>query len=103
MITRSPCLIYLRTIQNNLAGLLRTDTGTGMINYQEEIKHFKPSLDVDNIEDAIAGMNLTDMNDLMMQLVKNASTPAARETDRTPEQPVSRMQDNADDGYVNEG
>ena len=46
-----------------------------MINYQDEIKHFKPSLDVDNIEDAIAGMNLTDMNDLMMQLVRNAVTP----------------------------
>ncbi len=44
-----------------------------MINYQEEIKHFKPSLDVDNIEEAIAGMNLTDMNDLMMQLVRNAA------------------------------
>ena len=49
-----------------------------MINYQEEIKHFKPSLDVDNIEDAIAGMNLTDMNDLMMQLVRNAAESGAR-------------------------
>ena len=74
-----------------------------MINYQEEIKHFKPSLDVDNIEDAIAGKNLTDMNDLMMQLVKNASTPAVREPDRGTEQGSSDMQGSADDGYVNEG
>lgn len=74
-----------------------------MINYQEEIKHFKPSLDVDNIEDAIAGMNLTDMNDLMMQLVKNASAPAAREKGRGTEASGSDMQANADDGYVNEG
>lgn len=44
-----------------------------MINFQEEIERFKPSLDVDNIEDAIAGMDLTDMSDLMMQLVGNAS------------------------------
>ena len=44
-----------------------------MINFQDEIKRFKPSLDVDNIEDAISGMDLTDMNDLMMQLVENAS------------------------------
>ncbi len=71
-----------------------------MINYREEIKHFKPSLDVDNIEDAIAGMNLTDMNDLMMQLVKNAATPAPRET----AEPRDEVQTAAapDDGYVNE-
>lgn len=44
-----------------------------MINFQEEIKRFKPSLDVDSIEDAISGIDLTDMNDLMVQLVENAS------------------------------
>ncbi len=71
-----------------------------MINYQEEIKHFKPSLDVDNIEDAIAGMNLTDMNDLMMQLVKNAAAPAPREA----AEPRDEVQTATapDDGYVNE-
>ena len=71
-----------------------------MINYQEEIKHFKPSLDVDNIEDAIAGMNLTDMNDLMMQLVKNAAAPAPRDNAK----PSDDMQVGTatDDGYVNE-
>lgn len=89
-----------------------------MINYQEEIKHFKPSLDVDNIEDAIAGMNLTDMNDLMMQLVHNASAQQAQQTARRAENSqiiaendaAQFMEDagrnimpNADDGYVNEG
>ena len=74
-----------------------------MINYQEEIKHFKPSLDVDNIEDAIAGMNLTDMNDLMMQLVKNAATPASKEAERAAELNSPDIGVNADDGYVNEG
>ncbi len=43
-----------------------------MINFQDEIKRFKPSLDVDNIEDAIAGIDLTDMNDIMIQLTENA-------------------------------
>lgn len=43
-----------------------------MINFQDEIKRFKPSLDVDNIEDAIAGIDLTDMNDIMVQLTENA-------------------------------
>ena len=43
-----------------------------MINFQEEIKRFKPSLDVENIEDAIAKADLTDMNDIMMQLIQDA-------------------------------
>ncbi len=42
-----------------------------MIDFQEEIKRFKPSLDVENIEDAIAKSDLTDMNDIMMQLVQD--------------------------------
>lgn len=74
-----------------------------MINYQEEIKHFKPSLDVDNIEDAIAGMNLTDMNDLMMQLVRNSLAPAAREGSKGAEPQNIEPAGNADDGYMNEG
>lgn len=41
-----------------------------MINYEEEIKRFKPSLDVDQIEDAIVKIDLTDMNDVMMQLIE---------------------------------
>lgn len=40
-----------------------------MLNYEEEIKRFKPSLDVDQIEDAIVKTDLTDMNDIMMQLI----------------------------------
>ena len=43
-----------------------------MINYEEEIKRFKPSLDVDQIEDAIAKVDLTDMNDIMMRLIEEA-------------------------------
>lgn len=41
-----------------------------MINYEEEIKRFKPSLDVDQIEDAIVKVDLTDMNDVMTQLIE---------------------------------
>ncbi len=43
-----------------------------MINFNEEIKRFKPSLDVEHIEDAIAKSDLTDMNDIMMQLIQEA-------------------------------
>lgn len=42
-----------------------------MIDFKEEIKRFKPSLDVEDIEDAIAKSDLTDMNDIMMQLMQD--------------------------------
>lgn len=42
-----------------------------MINFQEEIKRFKPSLDIEHIEDAIAKSDLTDMKDIMLELVKD--------------------------------
>ena len=39
-----------------------------MIDFEEEI----PSLDVDQLEDAILKVDLTDMNDLMTQLLEDA-------------------------------
>ena len=41
-----------------------------MINFEDEIKRFKPSLDVDQLEDAILKVDLTGMNDLMTQLME---------------------------------
>lgn len=41
------------------------------INFQEEIEHFKPSLEVEEIGDAIVKSDLTDMSDIMMELLKN--------------------------------
>ena len=43
-----------------------------MINFEDEIKRFKPSLDVDQLEDAILKVDLTDMNDLMTELMEEA-------------------------------
>ena len=43
-----------------------------MINFEDEIKRFKPSLDVDQLEDAILKEDLTDLNDLMKQLMEEA-------------------------------
>ena len=43
-----------------------------MIDFEDEIKRFKPSLDVDQLEDAILKVDLTDMNDLMTQLMEEA-------------------------------
>ena len=41
-----------------------------MINFEEELKKFHPSLEVEQIEDNIHNKNLTDMVDLMEEMVK---------------------------------
>ena len=41
-----------------------------MIDFEEEIERFKPSLDVEDVEDAIVKSELTDMTDIMMELIK---------------------------------
>lgn len=41
-----------------------------MINFEEELKKFYPSLEVEQIEDTIHAKNLTDMVDLMEEMVK---------------------------------
>ncbi|MGP1588808.1 MAG: hypothetical protein ACTTHL_02770 [Oribacterium sp.] len=44
-----------------------------MIDFEEEIQRFKPSLDVEEIEDAIVKTDLTDMNDIMTRLIEEAT------------------------------
>ena len=41
-----------------------------MINFEEEIDRFKPSLEVEDIGDAILKSDLTDMTDIMVELMK---------------------------------
>ena len=43
-----------------------------MINFDEEIKKFHPSLEVEDAEEAIYNQDLTDMADLMVKIVKEA-------------------------------
>lgn len=40
-----------------------------MLDYEEEIKKFKPSLEVDEIEEATLQEDLTDMTDLLKQVM----------------------------------
>lgn len=40
-----------------------------MLNYEEELKKFKPSLEVDDIEDAVYQEDLSDMSDLLKQVM----------------------------------
>ncbi len=43
-----------------------------MINFDEEIKKFHPSLEVDEAEDAIYNNNITDLTDIMVEIMKEA-------------------------------
>ena len=40
-----------------------------MLNYEEEIKKFKPSLEVEDIEDAVYQEDLSDMTDLLREVM----------------------------------
>lgn len=40
-----------------------------MLNYEEELKKFKPSLEVEDIEDAVYQEDLTDISDLLKQVM----------------------------------
>lgn len=40
-----------------------------MLNYEEELKKFKPSLEVEEIEEAVYKEDLSDMTDLLKQVM----------------------------------
>lgn len=42
-----------------------------MIDFDEEIKKFHPSLEVDEAEEAIYNNNVTDMTDVMLEMMKD--------------------------------
>ena len=41
-----------------------------MINFEEELKKFHPSLEVEDVEDALYNQDLTDMADLLVKMIK---------------------------------
>ena len=43
-----------------------------MINFEEELKKFHPSLEVEEVEEAIYNQDLTDMADILVKMVKEA-------------------------------
>jgi len=42
-----------------------------MINFEEELKKFHPSLEIEESEEAIYGQDMTDMADLFIRIVKD--------------------------------
>ena len=45
-----------------------------MINYEEELKNFKPSLEVEEAEAAIYNHDLTDVTDIINELIRDIRT-----------------------------
>lgn len=41
-----------------------------MLNYEEELKKFKPSLEVEDIEDAVYQEDLSDVTELLKQVME---------------------------------
>lgn len=41
-----------------------------MIDFEEEIERFKPSLEVEAVSETIVKTDLTDMTDIMMEIMK---------------------------------
>ncbi len=43
-----------------------------MIDFEEELKKFQPSLEVEDVEDAIYNQDVTDLADVLVKLVKES-------------------------------
>ena len=50
-----------------------------MLNFEEELKKFRPSLEIEDAEDIIYNQDLDDMSDVLVTLLKEAKD----DTDRT--------------------
>ncbi len=50
-----------------------------MINFEEELKKFHPSLEVEDAEEAIYNQDLTDMADILVSMIKDAGQTAFSE------------------------
>lgn len=42
-----------------------------MLNFEEELKKFKPSLEVEDVEEAVYKEDLTDMTDILREIMQN--------------------------------
>ena len=67
--------VHDQTKYRNAGGVsVRHTESTGselhMINYEEELKKFHPSMDVNEAEDAIYSRDLTDMTDILKEMLR---------------------------------
>lgn len=51
-----------------------------MINFEEELKKFRPSLEVEDAEESIYHQDLTDLADMLIKKIVGAGQEIVRET-----------------------
>ena len=44
-----------------------------MLNYEEELKKFQPSVEVEDIEDEVYQEDLTDMSDILREMIEQTN------------------------------
>ena len=44
-----------------------------MLNHEEELKKFQPSVEVEDIEDAVYQEDLTDMSDILREMIEQTN------------------------------
>lgn len=55
-----------------------------MINFEEELAKYKPSKEIESLEDEILARDLTDMTDIMLEMMQQSTGKKnAQEKDRT--------------------
>ncbi|MBQ7586761.1 MAG: hypothetical protein IJT37_01910 [Lachnospiraceae bacterium] len=47
-----------------------------MINFEEELKKFHPSLEIEGVEDAVRNHDMTDMTDIFLAMMKEKADAA---------------------------
>ncbi len=57
-----------------------------MINFDEELKKFHPSMEVDEGQEAVFDQDLTDMTDIMLQIMRQAKEQQAQAQPPQPQQ-----------------
>lgn len=45
-----------------------------MINFEEELKKFHPSMEIEEVEDALYNKDMTDLTELLVEIVKEERT-----------------------------
>lgn len=46
--------------------------GTRMLNFEEELEKFQPSMDIEKVEDVVYHNNLADVTDIVKELIQDA-------------------------------
>lgn len=49
-----------------------------MINFDEELKKYKPSLEIEEAEDAIYNRDMTDVMDILQEMLKETDTNTSK-------------------------